>query len=408
LKTFTAANSVAAPLIKTNKIDMEISERAAQLTPSLTLSIDSKAKAMKAEGIDVCGFGAGEPDFDTPEHIKAAAIEALQAGFTKYTPSAGIPELRAAIAEKFAADNGLTYRAGQVIVSNGAKHSCYNAILATCQPGDEVIIPAPYWVSYPDMVRLAGAEPVIVPTMERNNWKMRPEDFENAMTPRTKMLIMNTPCNPTGSVYTREELEAIVEVASGEDIYILSDEIYEKLVYDDAKHVSIASLSQEAYDLTITVNGFSKSYAMTGWRLGYLAAPEAVAKAVDSIQSHTTANPSSFSQRGALAALKGDQQAVSDMRDEFDMRRNYMIDRLSKIPNVTAVKPQGAFYVLLNISQLGLTSQNFADRLLSKANVAVVPGAAFGDDRTIRLSYATSIDIIKKGLDRLQDFCRTL
>ena len=387
---------------------MEISERAAQLTPSLTLSIDSKAKAMKAEGIDVCGFGAGEPDFDTPEHIKAAAIEALQAGFTKYTPSAGIPELRAAIAEKLAGDNGLTYRPGQVVVSNGAKHSCYNAILATCQPGDEVVIPAPYWVSYPDMVRLVGAEPVIVPTMERNNWKMRPEDFENAMTPRTKMLIMNTPCNPTGSVYTREELEAIVEVASGEDIYILSDEIYEKLVYDDAKHVSIASLSKEAYDLTITVNGFSKSYAMTGWRLGYLAAPEAVAKAVDSIQSHTTANPSSFSQRGALAALKGDQQPVADMREEFDMRRNYMIDRLSKIPNVTAVKPQGAFYVLLNVSQLGLTSQNFADRLLSKANVAVVPGAAFGDDRTIRLSYATSIDIIKKGLDRLQDFCRTL
>ena len=387
---------------------MEISERAALLTPSLTLSIDSKAKAMKAEGIDVCGFGAGEPDFDTPEHIKAAAIEALQAGFTKYTPSAGIPELRAAIAEKFATDNGLTYRPGQVVVSNGAKHSCYNAILATCQPGDEVIIPSPYWVSYPDMVRLVGAEPVIVPTMERNNWKMRPEDFENAMTPRTKMLIMNSPCNPTGSVYTREELEAIVEVASGEDIYILSDEIYEKLVYDDAKHVSIASLSKEAYDLTITVNGFSKSYAMTGWRLGYLAAPEAVAKAVDSIQSHTTANPSSFSQRGALAALKGDQQCVADMREEFDMRRNYMIDRLSKIPNVTAVKPQGAFYVLLNVSQLGLTSQNFADRLLSKANVAVVPGAAFGDDRTIRLSYATSIDIIKKGLDRLQDFCRTL
>jgi len=387
---------------------MEISERAALLTPSLTLSIDSKAKAMKAEGIDVCGFGAGEPDFDTPEHIKAAAIEALQAGFTKYTPSAGIPELRAAIAEKLAADNGLAYRAGQVVVCNGAKHACYNAILATCQPGDEVIIPAPYWVSYPDMVRLVGAEPVIVPTMERNNWKMRPEDFENAMTPRTKMLIMNTPCNPTGSVYTREELEAIVEVASGEDIYILSDEIYEKLVYDDAKHVSIGSLSKEAYDLTITVNGFSKSYEMTGWRLGYLAAPEAVAKAVDSIQSHTTANPSSFSQRGALAALKGDQQAVADMREEFDMRRNYMIDRLSKIPNVTAVKPQGAFYVLLNVSQLGLTSQNFADRLLSKANVAVVPGAAFGDDRTIRLSYATSIDIIKKGLDRLQDFCRTL
>jgi len=387
---------------------MEISERAAQLTPSLTLSIDSKAKAMKAEGIDVCGFGAGEPDFDTPEHIKRAAIEALEAGFTKYTPNAGIPELRQAIADKFAADNGLNYRAGQIVVSNGAKHACYNAIVATCQPGDEVIIPAPYWVSYPDMVRLVGAEPVIVPTSERNAWKMRPEDFENAMTPRTKMLIMNTPGNPTGSVYTREELEAIINVAAEEDIYVLSDEIYEKLVYDDAKHVSVASLSKEAYDLTITINGFSKSYAMTGWRLGYLAAPDAVARAVDSIQSHTSSNPSSFSQYGAVAALKGDQQPIADMREEFDMRRNYMFDRLSKISNVTAVKPQGAFYILVNISQLGLTSQNFADRLLSKANVAVVPGAAFGDDRTVRFSYATSLDVIKKGLDRFQDFCRTL
>jgi aspartate aminotransferase len=387
---------------------MEISERAAQLTPSLTLSIDSKAKAMKAEGLDVCGFGAGEPDFDTPEHIKRAAIEALEAGFTKYTPNAGIPELRQAIADKFAADNGLNYRAGQVVVSNGAKHACYNAILATCQPGDEVVIPAPYWVSYPDMVRLVGAEPVIVPTSERNAWKMRAEDFENAMTPRTKMLIMNSPGNPTGSVYTREELEAIVNVAAEEDIYVLSDEIYEKLVYDDVKHVSIASLSQEAYDLTITVNGFSKSYAMTGWRLGYLAAPDAVVRAVDSIQSHTSSNPSSFSQYGALAALKGDQQPLADMREEFDMRRNYMFDRISKISNVTAIKPQGAFYILVNISQLGLTSQNFADRLLSKANVAVVPGAAFGDDRTVRFSYATSLDVIKKGLDRFQDFCRTL
>jgi len=387
---------------------MEISARAAQLTPSLTLSIDSKAKAMKAEGIDVCGFGAGEPDFDTPEHIKAAAIEALQAGFTKYTPSSGIPELRQAIAEKFAADNEMNYRAGQIVVTNGAKHACYNAILATCQPGDEVIIPSPYWVSYPDMVRLAGADPVIVPTMERNAWKMRAEDFENAMTPRTKMLILNSPCNPSGSVYTREEMQAIVDVAAEEDIYILSDEIYEKLIYDDVKHVSIGSLSKEAYDLTITVNGFSKSYAMTGWRLGYLGAPEAVAKAVDSIQSHSTSHPTSFVQRAGLVALKGDQQPIADMREEFDMRRNYMFDRITKIPNVTAVKPQGAFYILVNISQLGLTSQNFADRLLSKANVAVIPGAAFGDDRTIRLSYATSIDIIKKGLDRFQDFCRTL
>jgi aspartate aminotransferase len=387
---------------------MEISARAAQLTPSLTLSIDSKAKAMKAEGIDVCGFGAGEPDLDTPDHIKAAAIAALEAGFTKYTPSGGLPELRQAIAEKLEADNQLKYRPSQIIVSSGAKHSCYNAILATCQAGDEVLIPSPYWVSYPDMVRLAGAEPVIVPTTERNGWKMRASDFENAMTPRTKMLILNSPGNPSGSVYTREELEGIVEVAAEEDIYILSDEIYEKLVYDDVKHVSVASLSQEAYDLTITVNGFSKAYAMTGWRLGYLAASEAVAKAVDNIQSHSTSHPCSFAQKGAVAALKGDQQPLADMRDEFSMRRNYMYDRITKIPNITAVRPEGAFYVLVNISQLGLSSQNFADRLLSKANVAVVPGIAFGDDRTVRLSYATSIDVIKKGLDRFQDFCRTL
>ena len=387
---------------------MEISERAAHLTPSLTLSIDSKAKAMKAEGIDVCGFGAGEPDFDTPDHIKAAAIAALEAGFTKYTPSAGLPELRQAIAEKLQADNGLTYKPSQIVVSSGAKHSCYNAILATCQEGDEVLIPSPYWVSYPDMVRLAGAEPVIVPTTERNGWKMRASDFENAMTPRTKMLILNSPNNPSGAVYTREELSAIVEVAAEEEIYILSDEIYEKLVYDEAEHVSIASISKEAYDLTITINGFSKAYAMTGWRLGYMAAPDAVAKAVDNIQSHSTSHPTSFAQKGAIAALKGDQQPLADMREEFDMRRNYMYDRITKIPNITAVKPLGAFYILVNISQLGLSSQNFADRLLSKANVAVIPGAAFGDDRTVRLSYATSIDIIKKGLDRFQDFCRTL
>ncbi|MBA3881402.1 MAG: pyridoxal phosphate-dependent aminotransferase [Chthoniobacterales bacterium] len=387
---------------------MEISERAAQLTPSLTLSIDSKAKAMKAEGLDVCGFGAGEPDFDTPEHIKDAAIAALQGGFTKYTPSAGLPELRQAIADKLQADNDLTYKPGQIVVSSGAKHSCYNAILATCQDGDEVVIPSPYWVSYPDMVRLAGAEPVVVQTTERNAWKMRAEDFEKAMTPRTKMLILNSPNNPSGAVYTRDELAAIIEVAAAEDIYILSDEIYEKLVYDGVQHTSVASISKEAYDLTITVNGFSKAYAMTGWRLGYLAAPEAIAKAVDSIQSHSTSHPVSFAQRGAIAALKGDQQPLADMRDEFAMRRNYMYDRITKIPNITAVRPDGAFYVLVNISQLGLSSQNFADRLLSKANVAVIPGAAFGDDRTVRLSYATSIDIIKKGMDRFQDFCRTL
>jgi aspartate aminotransferase len=386
---------------------MELAQRATILTPSLTLSIDSKAKAMKAEGIDVCGFGAGEPDFDTPEHIKAAAQAALEGGFTKYTPSSGTPELRQAIADKFAADNKLAYKPSQIIVSNGAKHSCYNTILATCQPGDEVIIPAPYWLSYPEMVRLAGADPVFVQTKEENGWKMTAEEFQDAMTPRTKMVIINSPGNPTGSVYTRQELEAIVEVASYEEILILSDEIYEKLTYDDVEHVSVASLPG-AFDLTITVNGFSKAYAMTGWRLGYLGAPEAIAKAIDAIQSHSTSNPCSFAQKGGLAAIKGDQQLVSDMRDEFDLRRNYMVNRIAAIPRVSVVKPQGAFYVLVNIGQLGLNSTNFADRLLSKHHVAVVPGVAFGNDATIRLSYATSLDVIKKGLERLDEFCKTL
>jgi aspartate aminotransferase len=387
---------------------MELAQRATILTPSLTLSIDSKAKAMKAEGIDVCGFGAGEPDFDTPEHIKAAAMASLDGGFTKYTPSSGTPELRQAISDKFKADNGLEYKPSQVVVSNGAKHSCYNAILATCQPGDEVIIPAPYWLSYPEMVRLAGAEPVFVPTKEENGYKMTAEEFQDAMTPRTKMVIINSPGNPTGSVYTREELEALVEVAIEEEILILSDEIYEKLTYDGAQHVSVASLSQDAYNLTITINGFSKAYAMTGWRLGYLGAPEPIAKAIDAIQSHSTSNPCSFAQMGALAALRGDQAPVEDMRAEFDLRRQYMVGRMKSIPRITVVEPKGAFYVLANISQLGLNSANFAERLLSKHHVAVVPGVAFGDDRTIRLSYATSLDIIKKGIDRLEEFCRTL
>ena len=387
---------------------MDLSSHAVQLTPSLTLAIDSKAKAMRAEGIDVCGFGAGEPDFDTPEHIKEAAIKALQEGFTKYTPSAGLPELRTAISEKYAADNNIDYKPNQVIVSNGAKQSCYNAILACCEPGDEVIIPAPYWLSYPDMVRLVGAEPVIVQTKASNSYKMTAEEFENAMTPRTKMVIINSPGNPTGSVYTREELEALVEVALTEDIFILADEIYEKLIYDDASHVSVASLSKEAYDLTITVNGFSKAYAMTGWRLGYLGAPEHIAKVIDSLQSHSTSGPNSFAQKGAVAALKGSQQCVTDMRDEFNVRREYMYERLAAIPNLSTVKPLGAFYMLADISKFGLSSTNFADRLLSKAEVAVVPGIAFGDDKTVRLSYATDLETIKTGLDRIEQFCRTI
>lgn len=387
---------------------MDLASRVSELTPSLTLAIDSKAKAMRAEGIDVYSFGAGEPDFDTPEHIKAAAIEALNAGFTKYTPSSGTPELRAAISEKFKRDNGLDYKPSEIIVSNGAKQSCYNAIMAVCGEGDEIIIPAPYWLSYPDMVRLAGAEPVIVQTTQENDWKMTPAQFEEAMSPRTKMVIINSPGNPTGSVYTKEELRALVEVAADEEIMILSDEIYESLTYDGAEHVSVASLTPEAKDLTITVNGFSKAYAMTGWRLGYLGAPEKIAKAIDSMQSHSTSGPCSFAQKGGLAAISGSQQCVADMREEFNIRREYMFERLSAIHNVTAVKPKGAFYMLANISKLGMTSTNFADRLLSKANVAVVPGIAFGDDRVVRLSYATGLDVIKPGLDRFEDFCKTL
>lgn len=387
---------------------MELAHRATILTPSLTLSIDSKAKAMKSEGIDVCSFGAGEPDCDTPEHIKAAAMASLDGGFTKYTPSSGIPELRQAISEKFQHDNHIDYKPSQIVVSNGAKHSCYNAILATCEPGDEVIIPAPYWLSYPEMVRLAGAEPVIVHTTEQNGWKMTPEEFESAMTPRTKLVIINSPGNPTGAVYSKEELEALVEIASTEDIFILSDEIYEKLTYDGAEHVSIASLSKTAYDLTITINGFSKAYAMTGWRLGYLGAPESIARAIDAIQSHSTSNACSFAQKGGLAALKGDQSAVEEMRAEFDLRRQYMVQRLREINRITVVEPKGAFYVLANISKFGLNSSNFAESLLTKHHVAVVPGVAFGDDRTIRLSYATGLDVIKKGLDRIEEFCKSL
>ena len=387
---------------------MDLAIRVSELTPSLTLAIDSKAKALRAEGVDVYSFGAGEPDFDTPEHIKAAAIEALNAGFTKYTPSSGMPELRAAISEKFKRDNGLDYKPSDIIVSSGAKQSCFNAIMAVCGEGDEVIIPAPYWLSYPDMVRLAGAEPIIVQTTQENDWKMTPQQFEEAMSPRTKMVIINSPGNPTGSVYTKEELRALVEVAAEEEITILSDEIYESLTYDGAEHVSVASLTPEAKDLTITVNGFSKAYAMTGWRLGYLGAPEKIAKAIDSMQSHSTSGPCSFAQKGGLAALTSSQQCVADMREEFNIRREYMFERLSAIHNVTAVKPKGAFYMLANISKLGMTSTNFADRLLSKANVAVVPGIAFGDDRLVRLSYATGLDVIKPGLDRFEDFCKTL
>lgn len=382
-----------------------IAKHVAELTPSLTLSISSQAKALKKQGVDVLNFGAGEPDFNTPAHITAAAIKALHDGQTRYTESAGLLELREAIAAKLGVDNGLTYEPSQIIVSCGAKHSCYNAILAVCNPGDEVIIPAPYWTSYPEMVRLTGAVPVIVDTKVEQGWKITPEQFEEAMTPMTKMIILNSPGNPTGSVYTREEMEKLAEIAVSEGIIILSDEIYEKLIYGDHKHHSIASFSKDVYDVTITVNGFSKPYAMTGWRLGYAAAPKEIAAAIDTIQSHTTSNVTTFAQFGAIAALNGDQQVVADMREEFNVRREFMLDRLGKIKNVKVVEPHGAFYFLVGIEPMGIKSVNFCEKLLSKQKVAAVPGVAFGADYTIRFSYATSLDIINAGMDRFEEFC---
>lgn len=384
-----------------------ISSKIASLSPSLTLKVTNRAKALKAAGEEIYGLAGGEPDMDTPEFIKQAAITALEEGQTKYTPSAGIPALRQAIADKLRKDNLVGYKPEQIIVSCGAKHACFNAIMAVIEEGDEVIIPAPFWVSYPEMVLMAGGTPVIVETKEENDWKLTPEEFEDAMTPRTKMVIITTPNNPTGSVYTEEELRGLGEIALSEDILILADEIYENLVYGDAKHVSIASLSDELYNLTITINGFSKGYSMTGWRLGYSAAPLEIAKAINIIQDHTTSNPTSFAQYGALAALQGDQSFVSDMRDEYDMRRQYVYSRLKSIPNISVREPQGAFYFFVNIEKLGLSSMNACDKLLERYKVAAIPGVAFGNDHGLRISYCTTLDILKEGLDRFEDFCRS-
>ncbi|GAA5137997.1 pyridoxal phosphate-dependent aminotransferase [Prosthecobacter algae] len=382
-----------------------IAKNIAELSPSMTLAITSQAKALKKQGVDVLSFGAGEPDFDTPAHITAAAIEALNTGKTRYTESSGLIELREALAAKLLIDNGIQYDPSQISVNCGAKHSCYNAIAACVNPGDEVIIPAPYWTSYPEMVKLVGGIPVVVETKLENDWKITPEEFEDAMSPMTKMIIINSPGNPTGSVYSKEELQALGEIATAEDILILSDEIYEKLVYGDNKHVSIASISKDIFDHTITINGFSKAYAMTGWRLGYTAAPKKIADAIDTIQSHTTSNPTSFAQYGAIAALQGDQQIVADMRDEFDVRRQYMLSRLQAIKNVKVIEPQGAFYFLVGIEPIGIKSVNFCEKLLSKGKVAAVPGVAFGAEYTVRFSYATGLDVINAGMDRFEEFC---
>ncbi len=386
----------------------KVSRRAALLSPSLTLAIDAKAKQMKAEGLDVVGFGAGEPDFDTPQHIKDAAAQALAAGFTKYTPSSGIPELRQAIADKFQRENGTSYQPSQVIVSCGGKHSCYNVVLATCEEGDEVLIPSPYWLSYPEMVKLAGATPVVVETTDETEFKLTPQQLRAAITPRTRLLILNSPSNPTGSVYSPDEMKAIGDVCVEKDVLVLSDEIYEHLLYDGAQHRSMASFSKDHYDHTVVTHGFAKAWSMTGWRLGFLAAPAPIAKAIDAVQSHSTSNPTSFAQKGAVAALTGPQDHLPRWLAEYDKRRSFAWQRLNAIPGLSCVNAKGAFYLFPNISGTGMKSVDFCAKLLEAEKVAAVPGIAFGADDYFRLSYATSMANLEKGLERIERFVRGL
>jgi aspartate aminotransferase len=389
-------------------MNYRISKRAVSLSPSLTLAIDAKAKQMKAEGVDVVGFGAGEPDFDTPQHIKDAAAKALAAGFTKYTPAAGIPELRQAIAGKHKRENGLTYKPSQIIVSCGGKHSCYNVVMATCQEGDEVVIPAPYWLSYPEMVKLAGAKPVILETTDKTEFKVTAAQLCAAITPRTRLFILNSPSNPTGTVYAPAEVKALGDVCVEKGVLIMSDEIYEHLLYDGTKHKSVASFSPVHQEHAIIVHGFAKAWSMTGWRLGWCAAPEPIASAIDAIQSHSTSNPTSFAQKGAVAALTGPQDHLIGWLGEYDRRRRYAHQILNSIPGITCCNAKGAFYLFPNISRLGLKSTEFCTRLLEAEKVAAVPGVAFGADDYIRISYATSMANIEKGLERIEKFCKTL
>ncbi len=388
-----------------------LSSWAQNVSPSPTLAVDAKAKALQAAGEDVCGFGAGEPDFDTPDFIKEACIAALKAGRTKYAPTPGIPELRAAIAERYQADYGLKYAPAQVVVSPGGKFSCYLGILATCSPGDEVVIPAPYWVSYPEMVKLAGAVPVIARTDDTMGFKLTPATLDAAVTPRTRLLILNSPSNPTGAVYTRAELAALADVAKRRNFYVLSDEIYEYLTYDGVKHHCVAALDPEMEARTIVVSGFSKPYSMTGWRLGTLVAPAPIAKACAEIQSQTTSNATTFAQYGALGALRERakaMQTLAQMLAAFDRRRKFLHAELNKIPGISCLLAQGAFYLFPNVSSFGLGSDEFCARLLDQEKVSAVPGGGFGADGYLRLSYATSDEVIAKGVSRLARFCAAL
>ncbi|NCR68801.1 MAG: pyridoxal phosphate-dependent aminotransferase [Microcystis aeruginosa LL11-07] len=387
---------------------MKLASRVNQVTPSLTLAIDSLAKEMKKNGEDVCSFSAGEPDFDTPTHIKAAAKKALDEGKTRYGPAAGEAGLRKAIAEKLLQDNQLAYNADNVIVTNGGKQSLYNLIMALIEAGDEVIIPAPYWLSYPEMVTLAGGTSVIVNTSLENHYKITPEQLETAITPKTKLFVLNSPSNPTGIVYTPEEIAALAKIVVEKDILVVSDEIYEKILYDGAIHRSIASFGPEIFQRSIISNGFAKAFSMTGWRVGYIAGPVKIVKAMTKIQSHSTSNVCTFAQYGAIAALASSQDCIEEMVKAFSERRQYILERVRAIPGLDCPTPNGAFYVFIDISQTGLKSGDFCQKLLESQKVAAIPGIAFGADDCIRLSYATDLKTIEKGFDRLDKFISTL
>jgi len=383
---------------------MKLARRVSDISESVTLEIGARAKKMAKEGIDVVSLAAGEPDFDTPDHIKQAGIKAISEGFTKYTPSSGMLELREAISRKFKIDNALSYAPNQIVVSNGAKHSINNVFQAICESGDEVLIPAPYWLSYPAMVKLAEATPVFIQTRKENGFKLTEKELASKITTKTKCLILNSPSNPTGSVYSPEELAMVAKLAVKHKFFVMSDEIYEKLIYGSTKHVSIASLGKDIYDLTITVNGVSKSYSMTGWRIGYAAGPTDVMKAIGNLQSHAASNPASMSQRAVLAALEESQNCVEKMRLEFGKRRDLMVSGIEAIKNMSCVRPEGAFYLFCDISKLKMGSVEVANRLLDEARVATIPGEPFGADAFIRLSFATGEDKIKKGIERIKEW----
>ncbi|MBE6062450.1 MAG: pyridoxal phosphate-dependent aminotransferase [Clostridium butyricum] len=392
---------------------MQLSKKAGNISPSITLSITAKANELKKQGVDVVSFGAGEPDFNTPENIINAAIKAMKDGKTKYTPAGGIVELKETICKKFKKDNDLSYKPNQITISTGAKQCLANAFMAILNPGDEVLIPIPYWVSYPELVKLADGVPVFVETKKENNYKYTVEDLEKAVTDKTKAILINSPNNPTGTIYHKDELLKIADFAKKHDLLIVSDEIYEKLIYDGEKHISIASLNEDAYNRSLVINGVSKTYAMTGWRLGYVAASEEITKVMTSIQSHMTSNVNTITQYATIEALNGPVEDLNNMVAEFEKRRNFMIDKLSKIDGISIIRPNGAFYIMVNISdyfnrefngQRIENSLDFAKVLLDEEKVAVIPGAGFGLDDYIRLSYATSMKVIETGIDRISTF----